>query len=324
MKENKKVPQLLYPHSHELSEIRSVGLPISKDDNYGEGNLNYVPIKFNKQDDWENFVDLKKEIIELRIHQQYLQSVVDEKTKELNNEVESRGRLESELTKLERLNVIGQLAASLGHEVRNPLTTIRGFLQLLQNKKEIQTYKSYLDLMIEELDRCTEIIHNYLSLTKDKPAALNLTSLNDVLKNLFPLLQSDAYNQGKQAFLELGDINELNIDPNEITQLVLNLARNGLEAMSAEGCLWIGTFTEDSEIVLSIRDEGKGIDPEDIPKIGTPFFTTKDNGTGLGLLTCYRIVDRHRAKIDITTGPSGTNFLVRFPCIIEWMEDASK
>jgi signal transduction histidine kinase len=222
-------------------------------------------------------------------------------------------RLHLEVAKLERLNVIGQLAAGLAHEVRNPMTTIKGFLQLLQNKNDLLTYKSYFDLMIEELDRTNSIITDFLSLAKNKPTELKRQSLNEVLFNLFPLLQSDAFNQGKQFIFEPGDIVEIDIDPNEITQLVLNLARNGLEAMDKDGCLKIRTFIDGQNIVLSVKDEGTGINPEHITKLGIPFFTTKENGTGLGLPMCYSIADRHSALIDVKTSPNGTNFFVRFP-----------
>ena len=264
-------------------------------------------------EDWESFEDMKRELIELKAQRLNLQGIVDDRTKELKQEVEKRERIVQEVAKLERLNVIGQLAAGLAHEVRNPMTTIRGFLQMLQNKTDLLTYKSYFDLMIEELDRTNSIITDFLSLTKNKPTELKRQSLNKLLANLFPLLQSDVFNQGKQFIFEPGDIVELDIDPNEITQLVLNLARNGLEAMPPDGCLTINTFMDGQNIVLSVRDEGTGINTEHISKLGTPFFTTKENGTGLGLPMCYSIADRHNAQIEVKTGSDGTTFLVRFP-----------
>lgn len=184
---------------------------------------------------------------------------------------------------------------------------------MLQNKTDLLTYKSYFDLMIEELDRTNSIITNFLSLAKNKPTELKRQCLNKLLDNLFPLLLADAYSQGKKCIFEPGDLADLDIDTNEITQLVLNFARNGLEAMPPDGCLTINTFMDGQDIVLSVRDEGTGINTEHISKLGTPFFTTKENGTGLGLPMCYRIADRHNALIEVKTGPAGTTFLVRFP-----------
>ena len=104
---------------------------------------------------------------------------------------------------------------------------------------------------------------------------------------------------------------ELNV--NEITQLVLNLARNGLEAMLERGCLQIKSYVEDGKVVLSIADEGCGIPPENLRKLGTPFFTTKDSGTGLGLATCYNIVESHNAKMSMDSSYRGTTFFIFFP-----------
>ncbi|HBP66147.1 MAG TPA: two-component sensor histidine kinase [Desulfosporosinus sp.] len=258
-------------------------------------------------------VGMKINLSKLKAQRRNLQGLVNNRTKELKHEVEKRKRIELEVAKLERLNVIGQLAAGFAHEVRNPMTTIRGFLQLLQHKTELLTYKNYFDLMIEELDRTNLIITDFLALAKHKPTELKLQSLNKLLTNLFPLLLADAYYQGKKCIFEPGELAELDIDTNEITQLVLNLARNGLEAMPSQGCLTIRTFMDGLNIVLSVSDEGTGINIENISKLGTPFFTTKEGGTGMGLPMCYSIADRHNALIEVKTGPDGTNFLVRFP-----------
>jgi len=254
---------------------------------------------------------MKRSMIELKAER--LQGMVDDKTKQLKHEVEKRERIEREVAKLERLNVIGQLAAGLAHEVRNPMTTIRGFLQLLQDKPDLLNYKSYFDLMIEELDRTNTLITDFLDLAKNKPTELKRQSLNMLLVNLFPLLLADAYTQNKKCIFEPGSIGDLDIDSHEMTQLVLNLARNGLEAMHSDGCLTMSTFTDEQNAVLSIRDEGAGIHSENISQISTPFFTTKKGGTSMGLPMCYSIADRHNALIDVKTGPDGTTFLVRFP-----------
>lgn len=250
---------------------------------------------------------------ELDAQQSQLQEMVDERTKKLRQEFEKRQSIECEIAKLERLNVIGQLAAGLGHEVRNPMTTVRGFLQLLQNKNELHSYKNQFTLMIEELDRANSIIREFLSLSKNKPAVFKRKNLNQLITNLFPLIQADAYSQGKKLVFEPGDIADLEIDANEVIQLVLNLARNGLEAMPQEGCLTIKTFMDEEYIVVCVKDEGTGIKPEHVLKLGTPFFTTKENGTGLGIPICYDIAEKHRALIDIETGVDGTTFFVRFP-----------
>lgn len=228
------------------------------------------------------------------------------------HDISERKMFEKEISRLDRLNLVGQMAAGIGHEIRNPMTTVRGFLQLLGDKEEFQHSKSYFELMIEELDRANSIITEFLSLAKNKTVDLKPASLNCVIGNLFPLIQADAMISDKEIIMEIQDTKVLLLDEKEIRQLVLNLVRNGLEAMPNGGNLTIRTFMEGEEAVLAVGDEGSGIKTEDLEKIGTPFFTTKESGTGLGLATCFSICARHNAAIQIDTGPTGTTFYVRF------------
>jgi len=230
------------------------------------------------------------------------------------HDISERRMFEKEMARLDRLNLVGQMAAGIGHEVRNPLTTVRGFLQLLGGKEEFIKSRSYFELMIEELDRANSIISEFLSLAKNKTVDLKPLSLNSLIENLFPLIQADAMVSDKEIKMELQDTEILSLDEKEIRQLILNLVRNGMEAMSGSGTLTIRTFMDGEEIVLAVRDEGSGIKTENLEKVGTPFFTTKETGTGLGLATCYSIAARHNAKIQIDTGESGTIFFVRFRC----------
>ncbi|MGC7873424.1 MASE3 domain-containing protein [Desulfosporosinus sp. SYSU MS00001] len=228
-------------------------------------------------------------------------------------------RLQAEIFHLDRLNLVAQMAAGIGHEIRNPMTTVRGYLQLLGVKPEYSSQKSIFELMISELDRANSIISEFLSLARTKKAELELQNLNGILNNLYPLLEADTFNQNKQIEFVPGTIPDILINKKEITQLVLNLTRNGLEAMKERGRLRITTFSEMGHVVLTIEDEGCGISDEDLAKLGTPFFTTKDYGTGLGLATCFKIAQNHQAKIDIDSGSQGTKFIISFPVPLELM-----
>ncbi len=221
-------------------------------------------------------------------------------------------RNENELLRLDRLNIIGQMAAGIGHEVRNPMTTVRGFLQILGEKEECLKYKDYYTMMIEELDRANLIITDFLSLSSNKPSNVHVQNLNKIIEDLYPLLQADALNIDNYIQLETLPINDLEINKNEIHQLILNLVRNGMEAMTKGGKVTIRTFTDGEETVLAIKDEGTGIEPKILNEIGTPFLTTKEQGTGLGLATCYSIAKRNRARIEVETSFEGTTFYVRF------------
>jgi PAS domain S-box-containing protein len=222
-------------------------------------------------------------------------------------------KMEAEMTRLDRLNIVGQMAASIGHEIRNPMTTVRGYLQFLRENENYSQEIEYFDLMIEELDRANSIITEFLSLAKNKIVELKLTNLNEIIRKLWPLVQVKAVSRDQHIRLELNDLPDLLLDIKEIRQLILNLVNNGMESMSSSGVVLIRTFVEKDTAVLAIKDNGQGINRDLLDKLGTPFLTTKEQGTGLGLAVCYRIATRHNAKIDIETSSNGTTFYVRFP-----------
>lgn len=231
---------------------------------------------------------------------------------EIAKDITDLRRMETEMLRLDRLNTVGEMAAAIGHEVRNPLTAVRGYLQWFQRKDKFAEYAEQLDTMIEELDRANTIITDFLSLAKNKTIELKPSNVNGVIHALYPLLQAEAFRLGHNIEADIGDIPPIYCDDNEIKQLILNLARNGLEAMDKSGILTIRTRLENDTVILAIQDTGSGIPKEVLHKIGTPFLTTKDSGTGLGLAVCYRIAERHGAKIDVETSPDGTTFTVSF------------
>lgn len=213
---------------------------------------------------------------------------------------------------MDRLNIVGEMAAALGHEIRNPMTTVRGYLQLFQHKKDFAKYHENLGVMINELDRSNNIITEFLSLAKNKAVEMKIGNINDVIRSLQPLLQADAAYRGHQLTTDLGTIPDNKFDKKEIRQMILNLVRNGFEAMQNGGEVIIKTYQQNGKLYISIKDLGRGITDEVMQKIGTPFFTTKDSGTGLGLPICYRIADRHGAKILIDSASKGTTVTIEF------------
>lgn len=217
-----------------------------------------------------------------------------------------------EIFHLNSLNLIGEMAVSIAQEIRNPMTTVRGFLQLLGNKIIYRHHENFFTLMISELDRANSLITEFLSLAKNKPMDLKQQNLNYIIVNLLPLIQADAMHEDKYIDLDLNRIENLLADGKEIRQLILNLVRNGLEAMSFGKTLTIKTYMTNQKIILMVQDQGKGIASNTFDKIGIPFFTTKDHGTGLGLAICYSIAARHNASISFETGTSGTTFYASF------------
>jgi len=234
-------------------------------------------------------------------------------------DITDKRQMEIEMNRLDRLNLVGEMAASIGHEIRNPMTTVRGFLQMLQAQHNFMDDNETLELMIDELDRANAIITEFLSLAKHKLSKLEYTDLNVVIKNMLPLLSVHALPQEKSVNIELADAAWVLADEKEIRQLLLNLVRNGLEAMHPGGILTIRTAMEEEYIVLSIEDQGEGIAPQILDKLGTPFLSTKENGTGLGLAVCYGIAKRHNASINIQTGLQGTTFQIKFNGMFQYV-----
>ena len=222
-------------------------------------------------------------------------------------------QMEVEMTRLDRLNLVGEMAASIGHEIRNPMTTVRGYLQILRENKHYSQELEYFDLMIEELDRANSIITEFLSLAKNKIVDMKPRNINAIISKLLPLIQAKAMGKDQYIKLELNELPDLLLDKKEIRQLILNLVNNGMESMSSAGEITIKTFIEKEKVVFAVQDQGHGIDLEHMDRLGTPFFTTKEQGTGLGLAVCYRIATRHNARIDIDTSSTGTTFYVSFP-----------
>lgn len=230
-------------------------------------------------------------------------------------DITARKALEEDVSRLDRLNAVGQMAANVAHEIRNPLTTIHGYLQLFANKEEFSKYKEQLSLLLDELNRTNQIIKEYLSLSQNKAVDLKLMQINQIINTIFPLIEAHATASNKELLLALGNVPSIYLDENEIRQLILNLVRNGIEAMeTGHGTLSIGTSCDPAkrELILWVKDQGKGIPTHILEKLGQPFLTTKDSGTGLGLAVCYRIANRHQAKINVETGNSGTSFYIRF------------
>ncbi len=214
---------------------------------------------------------------------------------------------------LDQYRIIGELAAAIVHEVRNPMTTVRGFLQLLSESGDFAGHKEYFDLMIEEIDQANFIMSNFLSLGKDQHSEYKPENLNQIIENYYLILSSEAKKHDHMVKIIQSELPLIPLDFKQIRQLIFNLVQNGLEAMSSPGTLTIMTFKTAEEIVLSVQDQGCGIDNAIMQKLGQPFLTTKEKGTGLGLAVCYRIAEQHNAQLEVKTADHGSTFSVKFP-----------
>ena len=227
-------------------------------------------------------------------------------------DITEKKHFSKEIERLDRLHLVGEMAASLGHEIRNPMTTVRGYLQMMRNRCCYPEHENQFDLMIEELDRANQIITDFLSLARNKPINKRSLDLNRIIHTLMPLLYAEAAKENKNIHWTQGDIPALLLDEKEMRQLVLNLVLNAIEAVEQGGTISINTYVDNEAVILKIQDNGVGIPKDLLDKVGTPFFTTKDNGTGLGLAVCFSIANRHNAKISIQSNPLGTTIFVKY------------
>ncbi|WNS41668.1 ATP-binding protein [Paenibacillus sp. MMS20-IR301] len=223
-------------------------------------------------------------------------------------------KIRSELDNVERLTLVGQMAAGITHEIRNPMAVVRGFLQLMREKSP-EDLHSYYHIVMEELDRANSIINDFLSLAQSRVSDKETVQLHLIMEELTPLIWADANLRGQSVELKLSPVMPLlRLNIREIKQLVLNLVRNGMEAMDTKGVLTLSTSVHDDTVQLIISDTGSGIPQSQLQQLFTPFFTTKSQGTGLGLSLCLSIAERHNGTIHVESEVGrGTSVVVTIP-----------
>jgi two-component system, sporulation sensor kinase B len=215
----------------------------------------------------------------------------------LNEGLVERSRMRVEIQRSEKLSTLGELAASIAHEVRNPLTVVKGFLQLMQQEEKGKNY-DYFSLALSELGRAESIINDYLNFAKPQFEKIEEFPLVDVLAEVKMLLGPLALKQGVQleSNLDSGDFH-LFTDRNQLKQALVNLIKNGIEATSEGGKVTITLKQIDHQAYIYIADTGKGMSYEQLSRIGTLFYTTKDKGTGLGTSVSLRIIETMSGKV---------------------------
>jgi len=231
----------------------------------------------------------------------------------LVNDVTPQRLMEREKLRVDRVNVSGQIAAGLGHELRNSLTTVRGFLQLFRGYPDFVGVKSQLDIMHVDLMAAQKIVASFMALAGIRDVDRVPAQLNEVVTEAIPLLVAEGLKDTHHIRLELSDVEQLLLCRSCILQLVTNLARNGLQSMADGGTLTLATEQYEEHVLLVVRDEGAGIDPSMAEQVWVPFFTTRTGSAGLGLTVCENIAVLHHAKISYVSTSVGTAFTVAFP-----------
>ncbi|MGI6065616.1 MAG: ATP-binding protein [Bacillota bacterium] len=207
---------------------------------------------------------------------------------------------------------VGYLATAFGHEIRNPITTIRGYLQLFKSYKEFSPYRETFEIIIKDIDHADKIIQHCLFLSSEKHLDLKTTNLENIWNSIEENINTAIKSAGIVLKKNFRTVSDLSLDEREIRQLMLNLVYNGIESMPLGGRLDVQIFAENNGIIFAVSDQGEGMPDHILAYLGSPFQTTKDAHLGLGLAVCFSIAARHNAQINIRTGKSGTTVFIRF------------
>ncbi|MFC4801663.1 ATP-binding protein [Neobacillus sp. GCM10023253] len=226
--------------------------------------------------------------------------------------IEEKDNKESGMTNhLSQLASIGQIAAGIAHEVRNPLTAVKGFLQLLQQDQK----NEYLEIAHSELDNALKTLNNLLQVSKPdlEDEEFQTIYLSVELESIINLFQDKMYEITIQTdFQDTGAA--IYGRKNQFKKAFFNLIKNAIEAIDGEGAITLKHYTKNNEVIVTIQDTGVGIPEEKLSLLGTPFFTTKDQGTGMGLAQVFSVIYQHGGMILVDSKKNqGTNFTIRLP-----------
>ncbi len=232
----------------------------------------------------------------------------------MRNETE-REKLREEMIRLDRLASLGKLSAGIAHEVRNPLTGISLLLDDLHDRPAFSADdKEMLSKALSEIERVERLISSLLSYSSPVRADFRAGDLGRVLKDIILLMRRPAEMQGVELEVVSGELPVFRFDPEKIKQALINIIKNALEALESGGALTITTRHQDESVIITVHDNGPGINEEDLPLIFEPFFTRKGAGTGLGLSITQRIIEEHHGSITVESDcKAGTTFRILLP-----------
>lgn len=228
-------------------------------------------------------------------------------------------RIEHAAYQNDKLAILGKISASVAHEIRNPLTSIRGFIQFLKPSLSALGKQEYAEIILSEIDRANQIIYEFLNSSKPTAPIKRNIRIDTLVNDVMMLFESDALIHCCR--MEADPIPSdlwVSADVRQVKQVLMNIVKNAVEAVSGrsdgQGLIRFSAARSGPWITLSIQDNGNGMDADTVSRLFDPFFTTKEEGTGLGLSVSYRIIRNHGGKIDVRSKPGeGTTFFIRLP-----------
>ncbi|KIL35515.1 histidine kinase [Cohnella kolymensis] len=220
---------------------------------------------------------------------------------------------EEQMVQSEKMKIVGELAAGMAHEIRNPLTAMQGFMQL--SKSQSYNIQPWFDLIMNEIKRMNELTAEFLQFSKPHISNMRPESMAKCIDRVVFLTESQATSRGH--YLTVSNVEEsvlVKMDRDKVVQVLLNLIRNAMEAMIEPGHIYVRARQVNKEVVVDIQDTGTGMPDDILQNIFNPFYTTKENGTGLGLSICYKIVQDHGGSLSVqSTVDEGSVFTVKLP-----------
>lgn len=223
--------------------------------------------------------------------------------------------LQEQLQKSDTLSVVGELAAGIAHEIRNPMTALKGFIQLLEMSMK-EDHSMYFKVIMSELRRIESTITEFLILAKPQAIQFKDNDMRTVMNETLELLNGQALMNNIQFNIEYaGELPDVFCEPNQMKQVFINIIKNAIEVMPSGGFVTIKIDNLPSDYIhIVIEDEGEGIPEKKIKRLGEPFYTTKDRGTGLGLMVSYKIIKEHKGKVEVESEVGvGTKFHIYIP-----------
>ncbi|MEL3972258.1 ATP-binding protein [Rossellomorea oryzaecorticis] len=229
-------------------------------------------------------------------------------------DINKRKEQEEYLRASDKLAAAGQMAAGIAHEIRNPLTSIKGFVQMLRESPE-STH--YYEVILNEIDRINQVTNDFLFLAKPQGKNFITNNLNELLYEVIELMEPEAALHNIKCDLALREEDNLILcDKNELKQVFINLMKNSIEAMPSGGLISINIIKYQHTLTVKVKDTGNGIPKDKLAHIGQPFFTLKEKGTGLGIMTTLKIIENHKGNFKIDSiENSGTTITITFPLV---------
>ncbi|MGG5253999.1 PAS domain S-box protein [Neobacillus sp. SM06] len=233
----------------------------------------------------------------------------------IRNDITERKKTEEILHRQDKLAAVGQLAAGVAHEIRNPLTSMKGYTEFLQLDEKDPERQEFLNIILDEIERVNGIVEDFMVLAKPKAVELEEKNVVPVMMNVLSLLEFEARKKNVHLHFDCEqEIIQIECDENRLKQVFLNFIKNGIEAMPNGGDLTVSIEIRENNVHISIQDTGVGIPAEKLEKLGEPFFTTKKNGNGLGLMVSFKIIESHNGKVYVESEPNkGTTFNILLP-----------